>query len=144
MDCCFNFVIWLRHVSWFQMFGSVAFFPLFLLLTLLQVSPTLSPVARLHLAPTPRSLWPLPHCCLCLWVMHVCYLANPFTFFHPVPAPKPLTRQLWLLSVFLCIHTSVSTLFIRLLCSLDSTYKWDHLVFVFLWFENNSFTMFWH
>ena len=31
------------------------------------------------------SLWPSPHHCPCPWVMHVSSLANPFTFFHPVP-----------------------------------------------------------
>ena len=24
------------------------------------------------------SLWPSPHCHLCLWVMHICSLTNPF------------------------------------------------------------------
>ena len=33
----------------------------------------------------------------------------------------------------LCIHASVSILFVSLCCSLDPTYKWDHMVFVFLW-----------
>ena len=23
-------------------------------------------------------LWPSPHCCLCLWVVHICSLANPW------------------------------------------------------------------
>ena len=64
---------------------------LFLLLTLLQVSP-FTPFSPLHPASSPTSLWPPPHCCLCLWVMHGCSLAHPFTFFHLVPSPySPLT-----------------------------------------------------
>ena len=46
--------------------------------------PSLCP-SPLPLSP---SLWPSPRCCLCLWVMYVCSLANTLTFFHPVP-PTP-------------------------------------------------------
>ena len=47
---------------------------------------------HLHPAPAPPSLWPSPHWCLCLFVMHMCSSADPFTFFHPVPLPpSPLT-----------------------------------------------------
>ena len=45
--------------------------------------------------PLPPSLWPSPHSCLCLRVMHICSLTNPFTLFHPVTLPPPL----WQLSV---------------------------------------------
>ena len=35
-----------------------------------------------------------PHCCLCLWVMHICSLADPFTFFHPVfPPPSQVEKK---------------------------------------------------
>lgn len=30
------------------------------------------------------SLCPSPHCCLWPWALHICCLANPFTYFHPV------------------------------------------------------------
>ena len=43
--------------------------------------------AHLNPAPAPLFLWPSPHCCLYLRVMHICYLSNLFTFFHPVPPP---------------------------------------------------------
>ena len=45
--------------------------------------------AHLHPAPAPASLWPSPHCCLSPWLRHMCSLARPFTFFHPVPPPPP-------------------------------------------------------
>ena len=56
-----------------------------------------------HPAPTPRFLWPSPHCCLCLRLLHICSLANPFPFFHLVP---PLSQQ----SVPCRVHASVSIL----------------------------------
>lgn len=39
----------------------------------------------------PPSLWPSPHSCLSLWVMHVlvCSLANSFTFSHLFSPPPP-------------------------------------------------------
>ena len=48
-----------------------------------------NPFAQVHPAFTSPSLWPSPHCCLCLWILHKCSLANPFSFFHPVPLPLP-------------------------------------------------------
>ena len=66
-------------------------FSLFLLLTLLQMPPFF-PLRPPPPSPCQPSLWPSPHCFLCLWVIHTCSLANPFTFFHPVPtSPSPLT-----------------------------------------------------
>ena len=67
------------------------------------------------------SLWPSPHCCPCLWVMHICSLANPFTFFHLAP-PTPTLSAVSLFYVSMPLF---------LFCSLDSTYKWDHMAFVF-------------
>ena len=37
-----------------------------------------------------------------------------------------------------CIYASVSILFICLVCSLDSTYEWSHVVFAFDWFISLS------
>ena len=65
---------------------------IFIVDTITDVPIFLPFVYLLHLAPTPPSLWPSPHCCLYLWVMHVCSLANPFPFFPPVPSSSsPLT-----------------------------------------------------
>ena len=88
--------------------------------------PIPTPLCLPPLSPHPRpppSLWPSPHCCLCLWVMYICFLVNPFTFFHPCPmtvvcSMYPCLFQFCLVSSF---------------CSLDSTYKWEYMVFVFLW-----------
>ena len=83
-----------------------------------------------HLHPDPN---PFPsshhHTYRCLWVMHMCFLANPFTLFHPVSfPPSPLTA----VSLF---HMYMS---LFLFCSLHSTYEWDHMMFVFHWLA--SFT----
>ena len=53
--------------------------------------PLISPICPPPPSPHPSSLWPSPHCCLCLWVMHICSLASPFAFFHPVLPSPPLT-----------------------------------------------------
>ena len=77
----------------------------------------------------PPSLCPSPHCCLSPWAVFICSLANPLTFFHPY-SPSPLPADSC--QSVPCIHASVSILFTSLFCSLDSTYKWDHMVFLFL------------
>ena len=56
-----------------------------------------------------------------------CLIPSPS--FIQLPAPFPFDSC----QSIPCIHASVSILFISLFCSLDSTYKWDHMVFVFLW-----------
>ena len=38
-----------------------------------------------------------------------------------------------------CVHVSVSVLFVSSFCSLDSIYKWNHTVFVFLWLDKKTF-----
>ena len=54
---------------------------------------------------------------------------NSLHQFHPILHPFPLWWQ-----PVLCIYESVCfVLFVRLLCFLDSTYKWNHTLFVFLW-----------
>ena len=76
----------------------------------------------------PSSLWPSPHCCLCLGVIHTSALAHAFTFFHPVPTypfPSDSCQSVpW-------IDASVSMWLISLFCLLDFTFKWDHTVFAF-------------
>ena len=89
------------------------------------LSPLCPPLPNL---PT-LSLWLSPLCFLCLWVMHIRSLTNPFTIFYPVPQPPPTPKAVSLFHVSM----SVSILFISLFSSSDSKYKWDHMVFVFLW-----------
>ena len=103
------------------------FLSTFLLLTLLQMLP-FTPFALLHSVPSPPSLWPSPHCCLCLWLMHLCSLAKPFAFFHSVPTTLPSNGC----QSVPCIHSSASILFVSLFCSLDSTCTRDYMVFIFL------------
>ena len=102
-------------------------FVFFLLLTLLQMS-----FASLSLPPSTQTLppWPSPHYYLCPWVMHICSLANLFIIFYPVSLTY---LPLEVCQSVPCIHASVSILFISLFCSLDSTYKWEHMLFLFLW-----------
>ena len=57
--------------------------------------------------------------------IHVLWLV-PSPSFHPFPLPLPLLQ----LSVP-CFHASGSIFLITLFCSLDSSYKWGHMVFVF-------------
>ena len=84
---------------------------LFVLLSCLNISSFsfLSPVY----SPLPQSI---PILLSIPWVMHVCSLTNPFTFFQIVPSS---------------LLPFDSVLLVSLFCSLDSTYKWDHTEFVF-------------
>ena len=65
-----------------------------------------------------------------LWLFYNSHmvLPNPFTFFNPPTKPAPFC-QLSVCSLYLwvCFY------FVCLLCSLDSTYKWNHMIFVFIW-----------
>ena len=54
-------------------------------------------------------------------------LLNPFSF----SPPPSNTLPIWQLSDC-SIYASVFVLFVHLFCSLDSIYKWNHMVFVFL------------
>ena len=72
-------------------FYFVLLFTLFLLFILLQMSLFYPPCT--HTLPLPF-FWPSPHCCLCLWVVHISSFADPFTFFHPVPQPFPFNSPM--------------------------------------------------
>ena len=62
-----------------------------------------------------------PHCCPCPWVFF------PFTqSLHSLACP-PFAVSL------LSIYESVSILLATSVCSLDSTHKWNHMVFTFIW-----------
>ena len=64
-----------------------------------------------------------PHCYPYSWVIHTCSLTSPFPFFPPL-SPSPLAT----VSPF---HISCSDLLSSSFCSLDSSYKWDQMVFAF-------------
>ena len=64
-----------------------------------------------------------PHNCPCPWVHGHGFLSS---ISHPLTSHS--------IAVMLrFIYPYVSILLIRSLCSLDSPYKWNHMVFVFLW-----------
>ena len=63
-----------------------------------------------------------------LWLFCNCrFVLNPFTFSLPPTTLLPSGNQ----QSILCIYESASILFVYLFCSLDSTYKWNYMVFVF-------------
>ena len=66
------------------------------------------------------------HCCPCPRVIHTCSLTSPFPFFPPFNPRLPSGSC----QSVPCFHASGSVLLIGLFCSLDSSYKWDHMVFV--------------
>ena len=59
------------------------------------------------------------HCCSCPWALFPFHSIPPPPN-HPLPAA--VICSLW-----------VSVLIVSSVCSLDSTYEWNHMVFVFLW-----------
>ena len=102
--CLFNFLL--------LFYDSCPNFPLLL-------SPTLGP-------PTPHSQSPPFY--PCPWVIYTCSLMRPFPFFPPL--------SLTLLPSGPCqsvprFHASAFLLLVCLFCWLGSTYRWDHMVFVF-------------
>ena len=62
---------------------------------------------------------------VCGSFIHVLLPVPPLSFQH---YPSPCHCQ----SV-LCFHLSGSFLFVSLFCSLDFSYRWDHMVFFFHW-----------
>ena len=66
-----------------------------------------------------------PHCPR---VHHVCSVTDLFPFFQSV-AIIPLSS--YSCQSMAWFHSSGSVLLISLFCSLDSSYKWDHMIFVF-------------
>ena len=104
------------HTAWWTYLHKQRFFP--------SPSPRF---AHLHPASLVFSLWPLPHCCLCLCVMYTCFLANSFNFHQFIPPPP-----LWQLSVC-SMYPCLCFYFVILFCSLDSIYMWDLMISVLLW-----------
>ena len=68
------------------------------------------------------------HTVICVHESFFFFLCLIPSSFSPSPQPPPLW-QLPVCSLYPwdCLH------FVSLFCSLDSTYKWDHMVLVFLW-----------
>ena len=90
-------------------------------------SITTSPPYPLLPPPTPLPLLitiPLSVSIRCFFLLH------PFTFLTQLPNPPPLW-QLSVCSLYLWVYFYFDCY--SLLCSLDSTYEWNHTVFVFLW-----------
>ena len=63
---------------------------------------------------------------LCLCVLSVCYWVFLLKSLHHLSSSPLKPPPLWQLSVP-CNHACVSIF--QFFCSLDSTYKWDHMVF---------------
>ena len=89
-------------------------------------------VVQVQLSPFPPDQSPLPHppptlnptpLWLCPWVLHTIPW-QPFPFFPLYPSPLPSV------SLFFISVTQVIFLLVCLFCSLSSTYRWDHMVFV--------------
>ena len=83
--------------------------------------------------PNPCSHSQFPHCCPCPWVIYTfihvpCLVPSP-SFHHYPPTPRPSGH----IQSVPCFHACGSILFISLFCSLDSSYRWDRMVFVFHW-----------
>ena len=61
---------------------------------------------------------------------------DPLYLFLPIPAlNSPLANTS---SLYLRVHFFVSFFFVHLFCFLNSTYKWNHMVFIFLWYISLS------
>ena len=71
-----------------------------------------------------------PHCCSCPWVSHTCSLTNPFPLFQTVPTSLCPSYYCQPIPWF---YPSCFILLISLICSLNLSYKWGHMVFVFYW-----------
>ena len=83
--------------------------------------------------PLPSSPAPTPftsdnhHTVVCVCEGFFCLILSSFLYSSPLH-----TTPFWELSVCsLCL--SVYFYFVCLFCSLDSTHKWNHMVFVFFW-----------
>ena len=96
-------MLWLTfHFSWIDNRANSLFFKLYFHCLHCYRCPHFFPFDHLYPAPALTSLRLSPHCCLCMWVMHICFLANPFPFFHLVAGP-PLLWQLSVCSMCPCL-----------------------------------------
>ena len=95
----------------------------------------LSLVTICHHTKVLHCYWLSSPCCLYisfLWLIYFVtgslYLLVSLTYFTHLPTPLPTGNHLFVL----CIYDFVSVLLCLFFCFLDSTYKWNHVVFVFL------------
>ena len=109
---CINLFIHFLHIFKFL---------LFMLLLLSQFFPFLPPSTQ----PNPLAHNQSLLCCPC--VIHTCSLTSPFPF---LSLPSHLSSSYSYQSIP-CFHISGSIYLISLFCSLDSSCKWGHMVFVF-------------
>ena len=107
-------------------FMNNSLFCLFVFIVQVQLSPFSCHHFPLPHPPPPPCLNPTP-LCLCLWVLYTYSLAT-LLLLSPV---MPLLFPLWLLSVCSYFNVSGYILLTCLFCWLGSTYRWDHMVFVF-------------
>ena len=63
------------------------------------------------------------------------YLLIPYPYFAPLHFPFPIGDHEFVFCIWVCFCSAV---YICLYDSLDSTYKWYHTVFVFLWLTSLS------
>ena len=117
-------------------FKCLEFFPFtfILFLTLIEMRP-LSPFAPLYLSLTPPFFfWQSLHGCLYYGLYtYVLWLIPSPSCLQSCPLPSDSCQSVP------CVHVSVSVLFVSSFCSLDSIYKWNHTVFVFLWLDKKTF-----
>ena len=66
--------------------------------------------------------------CLIYFIAGSLYLFTPFLILHISLSLLPSGHH----QIVLCIYESVSVLLVHLFWFFDSTYKWNHMVFVFL------------
>ena len=94
-------------------------------ITIVTIFPHYSPLP--YPPPLPHSILPLP-LCLCLCVLYTCSFTWPFPFF-PLLCPSHLPCGHC--QFVLYFHAFGLILLTCLFCWLGSTYRWDHMVFVF-------------
>ena len=91
------------------------------------VVPLIPPLLSSVLPPPHSVSLPPPHC-PCPWVLYTCSLTWPFPIFPLLPpSPNPSGHCQFVLY----FHVSGYILLACLFCWLGSTYRWDHMVFVF-------------
>ena len=125
-----DFLIWswiIFHCTYTPCFFSF-FLQTFFIVYAITVVPSFSPFFHLYPSSPSPLLSQSSYHCLWPWILHKCSLVNPFTIFYSVsPMPCGSCQSIP------HIYVSVSILYISLLHLLDSTYKWDHVAFVFYW-----------
>ena len=120
-QCC----SWPWNECWFWR-GLFHFWNLFFNCYSVTVVPVFPPLpSSAH--PIPSSHSQFPHCCPCLWVIYTCSLSSLLFFppLFPLPLPSGYCQFVLYFNVSACI------LLACLFCWLHSTYRWDHMVFVF-------------